>query len=127
MGCRSISFSESSVLTSVKLTGMRSVFLLCTSLDRISSSCCDGIISYGTFGSQLILLMCVRINQDAFMCSYVMPMMSHVDYFTPPILLGLFVCKDFRKKDFHGGSFTLGVKRSEKTVSNTSVISDKQK
>lgn len=39
--------------------------VLCTSLDRISSSCCDGIISYRTFGSQIIVFMCVRINRDA--------------------------------------------------------------
>lgn len=73
--------------------------LLYTSLERISSSCCDGIISYRTFGSQIILFMIVvRGNQEAFMCSYAMPMMSHEDYFTPPILLGLFVCKEFSKK-----------------------------
>ena len=50
----------------------------------------------GTFGSQIILLMCVRINQDAFMCGYVMAMMSHVDYFTPThSVRGYFACKDF--------------------------------
>lgn len=77
----------------------------------------------GTFGSQIILLMCVRINQDAFMCGYVMAIMSHVDYFTPThSVRGYFVCKDFRgEKPLYSEFNTF---RTGMSQGNTSVILD---